>query len=89
MRRIMFLCRYSNAETYLRQKVYRRCPRLVARCPLCGRVLLRFANVQVRVFLHLRRMAYLTVDTAPEQERIRERICESRCFLMNRPGTNR
>jgi len=46
------------AEAHL----YSHCPGLVARCALCGHVLLRFANVQGRVFLDLRGMKYLTFD---------------------------
>jgi Family of unknown function (DUF6510) len=43
--------------------VYSRCPGLVARCALCGHVLLRFANARGRVFLDLRGMTYLIFDT--------------------------
>jgi DNA-directed RNA polymerase subunit RPC12/RpoP len=50
------------AETHL----YLQCPGLVARCPLCGHVLLRLANIQERVFLDLRGMTNLTFDTALE-----------------------
>jgi uncharacterized protein DUF6510 len=51
------------AEAHL----YMQCPGLVARCALCGHVLLRFANVQGRVFLDLRGMTYLSVDAAPQE----------------------
>ena len=51
------------AEAHL----YSHCPGLVARCALCGHVLLRFANIRGRVFLDLRGMTYLRVD-APKQE---------------------
>jgi DNA-directed RNA polymerase subunit RPC12/RpoP len=50
------------AEAHL----YLQCPGLVARCPLCGHVLLRLANIQERVFLDLRGMTNLTFDTAQE-----------------------
>jgi hypothetical protein len=50
------------AETHL----YLQCPGLVARCPVCGHVLLRLANIQERVFLDLRGMTRLTFDT-PKQ----------------------
>jgi hypothetical protein len=46
------------AEAHL----YAQCPGLVARCALCGHVLLRFANVQQRVFLDLRGLTYLALD---------------------------
>ena len=52
------------AEAHL----YSHCPGLVARCALCGHVLLRFANVRGRVFLDLRGMTYLRVDTPKQEE---------------------
>ena len=52
------------AEAHL----YSHCPGLVARCALCGHVLLRFANVRGRVFLDLRGMTYLRVDAAKQAE---------------------
>ena len=51
------------AEAHL----YSHCPGLIARCALCGHVLLRFANVRGRVFLDLRGMTYLSVDAAPQE----------------------
>jgi hypothetical protein len=51
------------AEAHL----YSHCPGLVARCALCGHVLMRFANVQGRVFLDLRGMTYLSVDAEPQE----------------------
>lgn len=50
------------AEAHL----YLQCPGLVARCPLCGHVLLRLANIRERVFLDLRGMAQLTFDTTEQ-----------------------
>ena len=52
------------AESHL----YLQCPGLVARCPLCGHVLLRLASTQERVFLDLRGMTYLTFDTKQQPE---------------------
>ena len=52
------------AEAHL----YSHCPGLIARCALCGHVLLRFANVRGRVFLDLRGMTYLRVDAAKQAE---------------------
>jgi Family of unknown function (DUF6510) len=52
------------AEAHL----YMQCPGLVARCGLCGHVLLRCANVHGRVFLDLRGMTYLSVEAAQQQE---------------------
>ena len=51
------------AEAHL----YSHCPGLVARCAFCEHVLLRFANVQGRLFLDLRGMTYLRVDAAPQE----------------------
>jgi hypothetical protein len=42
------------------------CPGLVARCPVCGHVLLRLANIQERVFLDLCGMTRLTFDTTEQ-----------------------
>jgi len=53
--------RFAEAHLYMQ------CPGLVARCPLCGHVLLRFTNVQGRFFLDLRGMTYLSLDAAPEE----------------------
>jgi len=52
------------AEAHL----YSHCPGLIARCALCGHVLLRFANVRGRAFLDLRGMTYLRVDAAKQAE---------------------
>jgi hypothetical protein len=52
------------AEAHL----YTQCPGVVARCAFCGHVLLRFADVQGRVFLDLRGLAYLRMDAAQEPE---------------------
>ena len=52
------------AEAHL----YPDCPGLVARCALCGHVLLRLVTIQQRVFLDLRGMTYLTLDTTQPQQ---------------------
>jgi DNA-directed RNA polymerase subunit RPC12/RpoP len=52
--------RFAEAHLYLQ------CPGLVARCPVCGHVLLRLANIQERVFLDLRGMTRLTFDTTKQ-----------------------
>ena len=52
--------RFAEAHLYVQ------CPGLVARCPLCGHVLLRLANVRQRLFLDLRGLTYLALD-ATEQ----------------------
>jgi hypothetical protein len=50
------------AEAHL----YAQCPGLIARCALCGHVLLRFANVQQRIFLDLRGLTYLALDATQQ-----------------------
>ena len=47
------------AEAHL----YSHCPGLVARCPVCGHVLLRLANIEERLFLDLSGVTYLIFDT--------------------------
>lgn len=46
------------AETH----VYVQCPGVVARCPVCERVLLRMVNTGQRVFLDVRGMTFLSLD---------------------------
>jgi hypothetical protein len=52
--------RFAEAHLYLQ------CPGLVARCSVCGHVLLRLANIQGRVFLDLCGMTRLTFDTTKQ-----------------------
>jgi hypothetical protein len=47
------------AETHL----YTQCPGMVARCPLCGHVLLRLVHVGQRVYLDLAGMSHIILDT--------------------------
>ena len=44
--------------------VYMDCPGLVARCAVCAHVLLRLVNAGERVFLDLRGITYLSLDTS-------------------------
>jgi len=53
--------RKSFAEAHL----YMQCPGVIARCALCGHVLLRLVNVRRRAFLDLRGMTYLSFEIAP------------------------
>jgi ribosomal protein S27AE len=48
--------------------VYLQCPGIVARCPRCGHVLLRLANIQERIFLDLRGMTRLTFETTEQSK---------------------
>jgi NAD-dependent SIR2 family protein deacetylase len=50
--------RFADAHVYMQS------PGVVARCPVCQHVLLRLVSVRRRVFLDLRGMTYLTLDTA-------------------------
>jgi hypothetical protein len=50
--------RFADAHVYMQS------PGVVARCPDCQHVLLRLVSVRQRVFLDLRGMTYLNLDTA-------------------------
>ena len=54
--------RFAEAHLYMQ------CPGLVARCTLCGHVLLRFVNTQQHIFLDLRGMTYQSLNTTQQQE---------------------
>jgi hypothetical protein len=54
--------RFAEAHLYVD------CPGLVARCALCGHVLLRLAKVEQHVFLDLRGMTHLNFDTTQQQK---------------------
>ncbi len=55
-------------ERFAEAHLYVQCPGIVARCALCGYVLLRFVNTKQHVYLDLRGMTYLTLNTTQEQE---------------------
>jgi hypothetical protein len=50
--------RFAEAHLYMQG------PGVVARCAVCEHVLLRLVNVRHRMFLDLRGMTYLSLDTA-------------------------
>jgi len=54
--------RFAEAHLYVQ------CPGLVARCALCGHVLLRVVNTQQHIFLDVRGMTYLALNTTPQSE---------------------
>jgi phage FluMu protein Com len=54
-------------ERFAEAHLYVQCPGLVARCALCGHVLLRFVSTQQHVFLDLRGMTCLTLNTTQQQ----------------------
>ena len=58
----------SAKGRFVEAHLYVQCPGLVARCALCGHVLLRLVNTQQHIFLDLRGMTYLTLDTTQQQE---------------------
>jgi hypothetical protein len=49
--------RFAEAHLYMQ------CPGLVARCALCGHVLLRLVKTERHTYIDLRGMTYLTLDT--------------------------
>jgi hypothetical protein len=58
-------CAHCGAiRRFAEAHIYMRGPGVVARCAACENVLLRFVSVRQRVFLDLRGMAYLCLDTA-------------------------
>jgi hypothetical protein len=59
------LCANCGAKRrFAEAHLYVQCPGLVARCALCGHVLLRLVNVRRRVLLDLSGMTHLTFETA-------------------------
>jgi hypothetical protein len=54
--------RFAEAHLYMQ------CPGVVARCAVCEHVLLRLVSVRQRVFLDVRGMTYLRLDTAQLQQ---------------------
>jgi hypothetical protein len=58
-------CAHCGAiKRFAEAQLYMQCPGLVARCAICARVLLRLVNARQRVFLDLRGMTYLSLDTS-------------------------
>ncbi len=56
-------CAHCGArKRFAEAHVYMQSPGVVARCAVCGHVLLRLVNVRHRVLLDLRGMAYLSID---------------------------
>ena len=53
--------RFAEAHLYMQS------PGVVARCAVCEQVLLRLVNVRQRVFLDVRGMTYLSLDTSQLQ----------------------
>ena len=54
----------GTKKRFAEARVYMQGPGIVARCIVCDHVLLRCANVRQRVFLDVRGMKYLCLDTS-------------------------
>ena len=62
-------CAHCGAtRPFAEAHLYMLCPGVVARCAVCEHVLLRLVNVRQRVFLDMRGMTYLSLDTSQFQE---------------------
>jgi len=56
-------CAHCGAKRrFAEAHIYMRAPGVVARCSVCGHVLLRLANVGRRVFLDVRGISYLRLE---------------------------
>ena len=57
-------CAHCGATKHFAEAhLYMQCPGIVARCAVCDDVLLRLVSIGDRVFLDLRGMTYLRLDT--------------------------
>ena len=57
-------CAHCGAtKRFAEAHLYMQCPGVVARCAVCEHVLLRLVSVRQRVFLDVRGMTYLSLDT--------------------------
>jgi hypothetical protein len=62
-------CAHCGAtKRFAEAHLYMHCPGLVARCAVCQHVLLRLVNAGQRVFLDVRGMTCLILDTSQLQE---------------------
>ena len=62
-------CAHCGAtKRFAEAHLYMQAPGIVARCPVCEHVLLRFVNLRQRAFLDVGGMAYLRLDIAQPQE---------------------
>jgi hypothetical protein len=62
-------CAHCGAtKRFAEAHLYMQCPGVVARCAVCEHVLLRLVSVRQRVFLDVRGMTYLCLETAQLQE---------------------
>jgi Family of unknown function (DUF6510) len=62
-------CAHCGAtKRFAEAHLYMQCPGVVARCAVCEEVLLRLVNARQRVFLDMRGMTRLILDTSQLQE---------------------
>ena len=62
-------CAHCGAtKRFAEAHLYMQAPGVVARCALCEGVLLRLVQVRQRVFLDMRGVTYLSLDTAHIQD---------------------
>ena len=62
-------CAHCGAKgRFAKAHLYMQGPGLVARCAVCEEVLLRLVNARQRVFLDVRGMTYLCLDTSQLQQ---------------------
>jgi hypothetical protein len=62
-------CAHCGAtKRFAEAHLYMQCPGVVARCAVCEQVLLRLVSVRQRVFLDVRGLTYLSLDTAHLQD---------------------
>ena len=62
-------CAHCGAtKRFAEAHLYMQCPGVVARCAVCEHVLLRLVSVRQRVFLDVRGMTYLCLETAQLQD---------------------
>jgi hypothetical protein len=57
----------GTTKRFAEARLYMRGPGIVARCAVCEHVLLRLASFRQRVFLDVRGMTYLSLDTSSNQ----------------------
>ena len=62
-------CAHCGAtKRFAEAHLYVQCPGVVARCAVCEHVLLRLVSVRQRVFLDVRGLTYLCLETAQLQD---------------------
>ena len=66
-------CAHCGAKKHFAEAhLYTQAPGFVARCPVCEQVLVRLVSIRQHVFLDMRGVTYLCLDTSQLQESSRE-----------------